>query len=293
MTRLEGLVREIRSAAAGLLHSRHLELFIGYRKAGFPLRTRPVFLTRAEGAGKLVWSSFCSVNLAVYLPRLGPGEALPGFVPGAGSRVGIVAKPCDARSVATLVRDGQVAGERVFLVVASCPGVLDRRRVEAVLGGKEALGAGEDDGGDLRVVVEDGTEVRLARAALEAESCRACDDRAPGPADLAIDLPEGTTRTSSVPPALMMPRPPEGGSLGISRCIVCRACERMCPRCAARSAATGGAELSPATPEAYHDLRAQLIASGCTSCGACVRLCPVGIDPRSLQGPEHRPAEGA
>jgi ferredoxin len=282
MTSLDRLRSQMQHTAAGLLHSGHVDRILGYRKSGLPLRTRPVSIEKPSGAAFLAWGSFCSVNLAVYLPALIPAGVEPG--PGSPRMVGLIAKPCDARCALALVRLDRIDRDRLFLIVARCPGMIDWRKVEAVLGGAEVLGAGEDAAGNLRVVVGDGTEVKLPRWALADETCEACHDRGPVGANLAIDLDvhDLDLRGDGALPA----NPPRRARValdrgGLSRCLLCRACERACPFAAGSDPPLDGPQ--PGGQDAivaYHEARAALVASHCCSCGACARVCPTGVDPR-------------
>jgi ferredoxin len=290
MTPLDRTRRQIQHVAAGLLHSRHVDLVLGYRKAGFPLRTRPVLISQPSGTAALVWSSFCSVNLAVYLPALVPTDSGP--EPGQPQVVAVLAKPCDARCVLALSRQGVVARDRVFLVVVRCPGIIDWRKVEDALGGAEVLGAGEDAGGNLHVVVEDGSDVKLPRWTLEDETCGGCRDRGPADADLTIDLadlgsaPQGDSPLPSRVPGRARLALDQGG---MSRCILCRACDRVCPFGTGNGRKpTDGPGAGEADAQAYHLARVARTAGLCCACGACARLCPSGIDPRPPLGGEAR-----
>jgi formate dehydrogenase (coenzyme F420) beta subunit len=284
MTSLDRLRTQMQHVAAGLLHSGHVDRILGYRKAGFPLRTRPVCISKPSGAAVLVWSSFCSVNLAVYLPQLIPAGVESG--PGLPNMVGLFAKPCDARCALVLTRLGRVDRDRLFLIVIRCPGMIDWRKVEEALGGAEVLGAGEDAAGNLRAVVGDGSEVKLPRWALADETCLACRDRSPGNANLVIDLNDHDldVRGDGVLPAAT----PRRSRLalhrgGLARCLLCRACERACPF----ASSTETEETRPCGQDAilaYHRAREARVAAACGSCGVCARVCPAGVDPRPSPG---------
>ena len=55
--------------------------------------------------------------------------------------VGIFAKGCDARSIVVCIAEGQIEREKVVIIGLPCQGVLDRKKVEAELDGKEVLEA--------------------------------------------------------------------------------------------------------------------------------------------------------
>ncbi len=159
MTASHEIEMRLRETARSLLGEKKVDLFLGYEKTSLPLRTTPLFLTDAAGADRLAWNPFCSANLAAYLPRLfkAPADAREAKVTSPPT-VALVVKGCDARSVVALIQERQVPRDRLVLVGIACPGMVDARKAERILGDQEALGAGEDANGNIRAVVEDGTE---------------------------------------------------------------------------------------------------------------------------------------
>ena len=121
---MKNIEKRIRDIAKELFEVGKIELFIGYEAATLPLKSRPYFIQSEEGAANsaespvanLVWNSFCSNNLAVFLPKLFETDPRsrrkdPSLKP----KIGIVAKGCDLRSITTLIKEKQVPrGEAVF-----------------------------------------------------------------------------------------------------------------------------------------------------------------------------------
>jgi hypothetical protein len=76
---------EIQKTAAQLLAEGKADIVIGFSAGSLPMRAAPCFITEPDAAKKLVWNSYCSNNLAVYLtgcfapdPRArGPKSNLP------------------------------------------------------------------------------------------------------------------------------------------------------------------------------------------------------------------------
>lgn len=286
----------LRDTAEKLLREKKVNLFLGYEKTNLPFRTTPLFLSAVEQVERLAWNPFCSVNLSVYLPRLfkapmNTKEAKTVAPP----TVGLVLKGCDARSVVALIQERQVPRENLVLVGVACPGIVDSRKAEKVLGDHEALGAGEDAQGNIRVVVEDGTEVTFRREDLVADACLECRCPTPSICDVMLGTPAEarksdrarrlTAEFESKPIETRWARFQET----FSKCIRCNACRQACPMCYCKDClldqtrprwVAAGTDISDLL--VYHMVRAFHMAGRCTECGACERACPMGIDVRLM-----------
>jgi ferredoxin len=287
----------LRETAEKLLKQKQVSLFLGYEKASLPFRTTPLFLTRTEEVERLAWNPFCTTNLSVYLPRLfkAPVDARDAKNAPPPPTVGVVVKGCDIRSVLTLLQERQVRRENLVLVGIECPGMVDRRKAEKALGEHEALGAGEDERGNIRAVVDDGTEIMLRREDVVADACRECRSPAPSIHDVMLGSPvdgkgtdaarQRTADFESMPLDARWARFQEV----VSRCIRCNACRQACPMCYCKTCLFDqekprwiGAGTDISDVAIYHLVRALHMAGRCTECGACERACPMGIDVRLL-----------
>ena len=104
----------LRQTAAQLLTDGKVAVVIGYgRQDGEPL-SKPLFLRRAENAGRLVFDNLCFGNLAVYVPR--PEIRSMG-------KTAVVVKGCDLRAVNVLLREHVVKREDLLLIGVRCNGV--------------------------------------------------------------------------------------------------------------------------------------------------------------------------
>jgi ferredoxin len=177
------------------------------------------------------------------------------------------------------------------LVGVGCRGIADRRKVQQALGEHEALGSGEDAMGNVRAVVEDGTEVALRRQEVLADACLQC--RCPTPlihdvllGDPVDARPADAARRrmddfESKPLDVRWARFQEM----ISRCIRCNACRAACPMCYCQECLLDqarprwlGAGTDISDVAIYHLIRAFHLAGRCAECGACARACPMGLD---------------
>jgi ferredoxin len=288
----------LRETAEKLLSEKKVSLFLGHEKASLPFRTTPLFITRAEEAERLAWNPFCTTNLSVYLPRLfkAPVDAREAKAAPPSPTVGVVLKGCDVRSAVALLQERQVRRENLVLVGIACPGMVDRRKAEKALGEHEALGAGEDARGNIRAVVDDGTEITLRREDVVADACLECRSPTPSIYDVVLGPPvEGketdaarqrTAEFESKPLDARWARFQEV----VSRCIRCNACRQACPMCYCKTCIFDhnrprwiGAGTDISDVAIYHLVRAFHLAGRCTECGACERACPMGIDVRLLE----------
>ena len=297
MTTRRDIELGLRETAAALLRDGKVDLFLGYERATLPFRTTPLFLAAPEEVERLVWDPFCTANLAVYLPRLFavPPNARKAKKPPPLPTVGIVVKGCDLRSVAVLIQERQVPREKLVLVGVACEGMVDRQKAERALGPHEAVTAGEDQEGNVCVVLEDGTEITLPRDEIITDACLECRHPAPpiqdvmlGPPVEAHDTGRARRRTAE-----FESRPPDERWAQfretLSKCIRCNACRQACPMCYCRDCLLDqtrprwvGAGSDPSDVALYHLTRALHLAGRCTECGACARACPMGIDTRLL-----------
>jgi ferredoxin len=104
---------ELQNKVKELFEKNEIDLFIGYEKG---TRTpRPVFVSKAEDAGKLIFNTDCSGNLAVYLTRKDLVE---------GKKVGISASYYALKSIAQLFEENQLKEENLRVLGISEDGSL-------------------------------------------------------------------------------------------------------------------------------------------------------------------------
>ena len=277
---MENIENSIREVAEKLLREKKVEVIIGYEQGTLPLRTTPCFVDKAEDVKKLVWNACCDANLSKY-------------VVGRKEKVGVVAKGCDARLIAVCAVENQIQRENVVIIGVPCPGVVDRRKMEAKLEGKEVLGATVED--EQIKVRGEGFDVVLRKGDLLCDSCHTCKHRNPPICDVLVGekVPEGTDENEFAEVSSLESKSTEERwdhfKEELSKCIRCYACRNVCPLCYCKMCfvdqtmpAWFGKTNDLSDTMIYHIVRVLHVAGRCVDCGACSRACPMDINLREL-----------
>jgi ferredoxin len=246
-------MKELQELARSLLAEGTVQVVIGWEQG--PRGVRPAFVTSPDDCQRLLFDARCVHNLAVYLsPRRDLVREL--------GRPAVVVKGCDARAVAGLIRESQLARDQVVLIGVRCGGV---------------------------------SEAATGDAGLSAETvaarCSACTSRTPQLADHVVGPelpppPESRRREQQLA-AIAAMTPEQRWSYWqehLSTCLRCHACRQICPmcfceRCLADKTRPRWIEPSPHARGnlAWHLVRALHLAGRCVGCGECERACPVDI----------------
>ena len=94
---------------------------IGLNGGTMAMRSRPCIVKDADDADRLIWDGFCQNNLAVYLRNI-------------KGRTAVIAKGCDSRAIVELIKENQIARERLVIIGVPCEGMVDRALIESELG---------------------------------------------------------------------------------------------------------------------------------------------------------------
>ncbi len=277
---MENLEDSIREVAKKLLSEKKVNLIIGYEQGTLPLRTTPCFVDRVEDVQKLVWNACCDANLSKYLV-------------GRDGILGVVAKGCDARTMAVCTVEKQISRENTVIIGVPCRGVIDRKKLEAKLDGEEVLEATFEDE-QIRVRGRVFQSV-LPKKDLICDSCITCSHRNPPVYDVFVGqkVPEAPEIDEFTEVSDLESKSPEERwahfKEELSKCIRCYACRNVCPLCYCKTCFVDqtmpvwfGKTSDLSDTMIYHVVRALHVAGRCVDCGACSRACPMDINLRVL-----------
>ena len=97
--------QQLRETCTRLLTEGTVQVVIGYGAGG------PVFIRRAEDAGKLVWNTDCQSNLTTYLKRKEIKRL---------GKAAIVVKGCDERGLVILEKESQIDRQTLHVIGMAC-----------------------------------------------------------------------------------------------------------------------------------------------------------------------------
>ncbi len=280
------MIKKIREIVKKLFKEDKINIFIGYGEGSLPMRTTPSFISSAEDADKLVWNSFCSNNLAIFLSRFFPPQ--PRKEKPEWPKVGILVNGCAGRSIVGLIKEKQVPRENIVIVGVPCSGMVTTKKIK-----DRNISKGVEKGGVIIIEDEKGKEKEIKKEEILADVCISCKYSKPEVYDILID---GAGRKESKPYKGVSDFEKMSHSerwtafeQEISKCIRCYACRSACPNCWCKECFAE--QTSPrwigitnhiSDLMFYHLGRIFHQAGRCVDCGACVASCPVGIDLRKF-----------
>jgi formate dehydrogenase subunit beta len=297
--------KQLRDIAKTLIGQKAIDLFIGYEKGSVPLTSRPFFI-KVKGSEapdtlveKLVWNSFCSNNLAVFLPKYFEGNP---FAKKKLSKpkIGLMVKGCDLRSVVALIKEKQAFRDHLVLIGVPCQGMIDTRKVEAAIRAQTSCWQDteiqdyQEQGGILSLTTRSGKTYTFQKTEILQAACLDCRYPMPEGTDFLV---EGTAR-----------QPGDGGYQNIqefetktaqerweyfqqemTKCIRCTACRQACPTCWCKECFADqmdlkwiGVSTNISDAMIFHLIRIFHQAGRCVECDACYRACPMEVDLRTF-----------
>jgi formate dehydrogenase subunit beta len=279
------LTEKIRASAKKLLEEKKVDCVIGYEEGTVPMRDRPFFAYTPEEADKLIWSSFCVNNLALFLIRRPKGEI---------GKVAICAQGCVSRNINILIQENQIKRDQVHVIGVPSPEKVDRRKVIKAVKGRTIHSVVEN--GDELLVKGAGWEETIDRKKVLRDNCYTCMHRNPVISDELVAEPEpetggGDLDKVAAPWEKLEPKKrwERFADEILKDCIRCYACRDACPLCYCHECFVDEAQpqwcgktQDGADVATFHILRAFHCAGRCTDCGACQSACPQGINMRRL-----------
>jgi len=267
---------EIIAVVTKLFDEGRIHHFLGYKKGTVKFKTTPLIALKPEDLRVLWVEDFIANNLALYLKEI-------------KGQVGLLVKGCDSRSLVSLIKEGQVKREDLYVVGIPCPGQIDPGKVgEAANCEREELEEISRCGAEILIRVN-GQEKTLDKTRVLLDKCLDCtyprplifDSLLPGEYVAPVpktNQPEDDLRKKPVPEKWAV------WAEQFRRCIRCYACRNVCPACFCPRCIveenmpqwvsplpTGGDNF------VFHLMRLMHVAGTCTSCGECQRVCPMGI----------------
>jgi coenzyme F420-reducing hydrogenase beta subunit len=271
---------KIREIARRLLAEDRVDAVIGFKRGTVPMMCQPVLIMNPEQVDALHWDSFCSVNLANYLPRR-------------KERLAVVAKGCDARNIVVHLLENQITRDRVFIIGVPCTGMVDRRKIMKALNNADVVEVKED--GEKIKAKGLGVDKSFPKAEMLQDNCAICIHRNPVIFDELVGEPvveqTGIDRYADVRDIEAMGADERSQHFQdlVASCIRCYACRDVCPLCYCPTCFVDeskpqwlGKSIEPTDTLTFHLLRAFHCAGRCTDCGACEQVCPVGIKMRQF-----------
>jgi ferredoxin len=236
------MIDQLRQTCRRLLDEGKVNVIIGYGQNSADGPAYPIFVTKPEEVGKLVWNDKCYANLATYLTRKDI-KAL--------GKPAIIVKGCDERALVVLQQESQIDREALYVIGVACDGVGNPRAAKCLV-----------------------CDVHRPRFAAEVLGEASASDVGNG---RYTELGEFLEKS----PAERMVYWMEELSRCV-KCYACREVCPLCycNRCIADKNRPTIIDTSATLKGnfAWQIVRAFHLAGRCVSCGECARVCPAGID---------------
>lgn len=276
---MEDLQNKMREIAKSLLSEKKVAKILGQREGTLPLRTQPVVITKEDDVLKLVWNEYSDINLVELIPK---GD----------EKVGVILKTCDVKNVAVLINENQIKKENLVIIGMPCVGLIDRKRIQQELKGKEITDAKITD--SEVVVSVRGGEKSFKKSAILLD---VSEDPIPPIIDHLVDTPASLAKPEKPDEFAEVEEfekksPQERWEYfkdKLKDCIRCYACRNACPLCYCKECFVDinrpqwfGKTMDVGENVIFHLIRAIHLAGRCVGCEACSRACPMDIDLRLI-----------
>ncbi len=255
-----------------------VDVVLGWKRGYDSLRAAPLFMRTEEDVEELIWDRTCVQNLATFLPRE------------KGSRIGIIVKGCDSRSVIELLQEKLVDREDLVIIGLSCDGIISLAKLKREVD-VDRLESADVANGDVEVTVAGETR-KFPLAEVIPDKCLSCkypnalifDHFVGDPIETPSPRQDQYARIDAFEKRSLEERF-EFWKREMNRCIRCYACRNACPLCVCRDFCLAESrqphyqsqESDVMQKWFFQMIHASHLAGRCTECGECERACPMGI----------------
>ncbi|MCF8010027.1 MAG: Coenzyme F420 hydrogenase/dehydrogenase, beta subunit C-terminal domain [Clostridiales bacterium] len=273
---MQSITTAVQNSAKKLLEENKVDVVIGFKKGTIPLRSTPVFIRDSNDADKLEWNYYCENNLANYLRNK-------------DQKIGVVVKGCDSRSIVALMKENQLTRDNLYLIGVPCSGMIDRKKVNRIIGDKEILETNCNE--DSLIIKTKDSEQTIKLNEVMHNSCLKCNHKNPVIYDEMVAEPVSENSNTDFSEIKEFEEKPAEERKNffieeLSKCIRCYACRNSCPMCYCQECfvdSTNPEWIGKSAENVQDNLFFQAVrvfhlAGRCVDCGACERACPMDIN---------------
>lgn len=275
--------KELINICKNLLNEKKVGLILAFTDSDIDNQVIPYFVRNLCEVEKIKWDDYCNPNLAKYLLEKQDEKQY---------KIGIVAKPCDARAIVMYMVEKQIDRGNIYIIGMECN---EMKKAD----GSASPGCSECNvrippifdvliKGNGETYYPENTQINGIIKSLTKDSAK----KISGDSMLnkSIDsVPDSISNTMlDLMPNTQQERL-ERFQKEIDKCILCFSCRQVCYGCYCPTCFIDRTtpnwlpdDLKSGTKMLYHLGRAMHLAGRCIECGACERVCASGVKIRYL-----------